>query len=434
MLLDYDNKLILAPMVRIGTLPMRLLALRYGADIVYSEEIIDHKLIYCTRVENKLLGTVDFVASDGTILFRTCQEEKERVIFQMGTCDPERALKVAKMVEKDVAGVDVNMGCPKEFSIKGGMGAALLTEPEKIKSILTTLVNGVSIPVTCKIRILPELDDTLELVKLIEKTGVKALGVHGRWRDLRSSQPCQCSFIKAIRDTISIPVIANGGSLKIKKYSDIASFKEETSCSSVMLARAAQWNPSVFRKEGNLDVKDIIKEYVKLAVEYDSPDVNIKYVLCKMIGDTCGSELGRKIVASRDTQDICVATGLEEFRKQQIDKRKDKKRKLEEIEETDDCKKQKLDHIIAEVAYNRKIYPATESPIQKVHELCMAKRLGKPSWETVSGEDKMYKSVLTVGGIKYSSTLSDRRKKSAEQSAAIVYLQHHNIHDGRLKS
>ena len=70
---------------------------------------------------------------------------------------------------------------------------------------------------------------------------------HHRWRELRSSQPCQCSFIKAIREAISIPVIANGGSLKIKKYSDIASFKEETGCSSVMLARAAQWNPSVFR-------------------------------------------------------------------------------------------------------------------------------------------------------------------------------------------
>ena len=52
--------------------------------------------------------------------------------------------------ENDVAGIDINMGCPKEFSIKGGMGAALLQQPEKVRDILTTLVKGVKIPVTCK--------------------------------------------------------------------------------------------------------------------------------------------------------------------------------------------------------------------------------------------------------------------------------------------
>lgn len=53
------------------------------------------------------------------VVFRTCSEEKDKVIFQMGTCCPERALRVAKLVEHDVAGIDINMGCPKDFSIKG---------------------------------------------------------------------------------------------------------------------------------------------------------------------------------------------------------------------------------------------------------------------------------------------------------------------------
>ena len=82
--------------------------------------------------------------------------------------------------EQDVAGVDVNMGCPKDFSLKGGMGAALLTQPDKVRSILTTLVAGLSIPVTCKIRLLPDIEDTVALVKLIESTGVAAIGIHGR--------------------------------------------------------------------------------------------------------------------------------------------------------------------------------------------------------------------------------------------------------------
>ena len=63
-------------------------------------------------------------------------------------------------------GIDVNMGCPKSFSLKGGMGAALLAYPDKIRAILTALVAAVKIPVTCKIRILPDMKKTLEIVEV----------------------------------------------------------------------------------------------------------------------------------------------------------------------------------------------------------------------------------------------------------------------------
>jgi tRNA-dihydrouridine synthase 2 len=101
----------MAPMVRVGTLPMRLLALEFGADLVYTEELIDFKLLKCRRVENKVLNTVDFVdASEGNnIVFRTCDKEKGKVILQIGTADVNRAVRVAKLVENDVAGIDVNM-------------------------------------------------------------------------------------------------------------------------------------------------------------------------------------------------------------------------------------------------------------------------------------------------------------------------------------
>ena len=85
-------------------------------------------------------------------------------MLQIGTSDPDRAVKVAKMVESDIDAIDVNMGCPKSFSLKGGMGAALLSKPEKITAILTALVKAVNIPVTCKIRILPNLEETLNLI------------------------------------------------------------------------------------------------------------------------------------------------------------------------------------------------------------------------------------------------------------------------------
>lgn len=94
---DYKNKVILAPMVRAGTLPLRLLALDYGADIVYCEELIDWKLIRSIRKVNQALGTIDYVdKTDGTVVFRTCNREKGSVVLQIGTCSPERALIVAK--------------------------------------------------------------------------------------------------------------------------------------------------------------------------------------------------------------------------------------------------------------------------------------------------------------------------------------------------
>lgn len=144
------------------------------------------------------------------------------------------------------------MGCPKEFSIKGGMGVALLYNEEKAVDILETLVKNISIPITCKIRILPDLDDTIALVKRLEATGISAIAIHGRTKFERPQHMVKTDIIKQIAKHISIPVIANGGSKEIEKYSDILKFREACGASSVMIARAAEWNCSIFRKNGNV--------------------------------------------------------------------------------------------------------------------------------------------------------------------------------------
>lgn len=100
------------------------------------------------------------------------------------------------------------MGCPKQFSITGGMGAALLSEPEKIKSILTLLVPNLSIPVTCKIRLLPDIDDTIKLCKMIESCGVAAIAVHGRTKTERPNHPNNNEAIRRIAESVDVPIIA----------------------------------------------------------------------------------------------------------------------------------------------------------------------------------------------------------------------------------
>lgn len=100
------------------------------------------------------------------------------------------------------------MGCPKDFSLKGGMGAALLSHPDKACEILSAVVSAVSIPVTCKIRVLPDLRETVELCKKLAATGIAAIGVHGRTVKERPMHPNRNHFIKAISEALDIPVIA----------------------------------------------------------------------------------------------------------------------------------------------------------------------------------------------------------------------------------
>lgn len=211
---------------------------------------------------------------------------------KIGTNDPTRALQAAKVVEADVAGIDINMGCPKSFSLKGGMGAALLTKPEKIENILTTLKANLKIPLSCKIRVLPDLEDTLKLVKVIEKTGVDALTIHARTKEERPQHPNRDDYIRTVVANTTIPIIANGGSSHIHCYEDIEKFRAKTNASSVMLARSAMKNFTIFnRNQPNTDVEQLIVEYLKLAIQYDNNAINSKYCIQQMLGNL--QEVGR---------------------------------------------------------------------------------------------------------------------------------------------
>lgn len=100
------------------------------------------------------------------------------------------------------------MGCPKEFSLKGGMGAALLKQPEKAKLILQTLIQNISIPVTCKIRVFEDVEQTINLVKELTSTGIAAIAVHGRTITERPQHSNRNLTLRKIAANADIPVIA----------------------------------------------------------------------------------------------------------------------------------------------------------------------------------------------------------------------------------
>uniref|UniRef100_A0A0K8RII6 Putative trna-dihydrouridine synthase n=1 Tax=Ixodes ricinus TaxID=34613 RepID=A0A0K8RII6_IXORI len=434
--IDYKNKVILAPMVRIGTLPMRLLALHYGADLVYSEELIDYRLLKCQRLENKVLGTVDYIDDDHQIVFRTCEKERGKNILQIGTCSPERAVQVAKLVEKDVAGIDVNMGCPKEFSLKGGMGAALLTQLDKVKAILTALVQSTTLPVTCKIRVLDRLEDTLALGKLIESTGVKALGVHGRTKEERPQHKNRNATIKALAEHLTIPVIANGGSGEIVDYEDIERFRVATGATSVMLARQAESNCSIFSKAGRKPIDDVIVQYLHYAIEYDNRATNTKYCVQQMLGSLQDTERGKALLASQQMEEICRLWKMEELYSTWQRKLQVKAKELKELSKNDSseqtlkrCKVGNDEVWQMEAKFVRNMFEMSNLPKTMLINWTRKNNYPHPSYKT-EAKEKSFRSVVVVDNKKYSSTFLEKSKKYAEQAAALVALYALGLIDG----
>uniref|UniRef100_A0A3B3DXG4 Dihydrouridine synthase 2 n=1 Tax=Oryzias melastigma TaxID=30732 RepID=A0A3B3DXG4_ORYME len=434
--LTFRNITALAPMVRVGTLPMRLLALDYGADVVYCEELIDIKMAQCRRTVNEVLDTVDFVAPDDRVMFRTCRKEKDRVVFQMGTADPDRALAVARLVEKDVAAIDVNMGCPKEYSTKGGMGAALLSNPDKIEA----------------------LEETVALAQRIEKVGVAAIAVHGRFKDERPRHPVHCDYIQAVAQAVSIPVIANGGSLDlVKTYEDIEEFRRATGAASVMLARAAMWNASVFSSQGLLPVERVMEEYLKYvsrpsftrpkpnpegleaelsipsqAIRYDNHAFNTKYCLCQMLRDKVESPLGKQVQAAQTNAEISEALGLQEFYRQTEEKLQTRR---EAVQSSSPPSSPVVDGDVVTMAvkFERREYPPQITPKMVLLEWSRKQRMEQPLYETVQrSQDRAFQSTVTVDEKKYRSSLWEKSKKFAEQAAAIVCLRFLGVPEGRI--
>ena len=313
----------------------------------------------------------------------------------------------------------------------------MLTKPETVRQILTTLVKGVSIPVTCKIRVLPKIEDTLALVKIIESTGVAALGVHGRLKEDRPRHPVKCDVIRTIAEHVSLPIIANGGSKDvISEFGDIEKFRKMTGASSVMIAREAQWNTSIFCKDGKSKTDDVIVKYLKYAVDYDNPYPNTKYCLQQLLHEDLESGKGKALQGALSAREICQVWEMEDYWKvvthkhQLAQKRKDAKNPPEVV------KRRKLDDggYVNEmhIRFLKDQYRTDVTPKSLILEYCHRHKLPKAVYDTEERKhDRRFKSVLTVDGEKYSSSFWEKSKKLAEQCAAIVCLRMLGEEDGR---
>ncbi|KAG5976222.1 hypothetical protein E4U55_007420 [Claviceps digitariae] len=300
---DYRGKVVLAPMVRSGELPSRLLALHYGADLVWGPETIDRAIIGTTRRFNKETRVIEWTRqpSQGqkepppdakeSIIYRVFPEtEANKLVFQIGTADPDLAVKAARLVAADVAGIDVNAGCPKPFSTKGGMGAALLQTPDKLVAILEALVQNITpefeIGISVKIRILDTAAQTEALVRRLVATGITGLTVHCRTTPMRPRERAirdQLRMIANVCREAGVACLMNGDVETRDKGLGLA---REYGADGAMIAVAAEKNPSCFRSDadgGVLPWQPVVEQYLKFCMDIRNPFGNTKYLLGQMV-------------------------------------------------------------------------------------------------------------------------------------------------------
>ncbi|KAF2636596.1 FMN-linked oxidoreductase [Massarina eburnea CBS 473.64] len=318
---DYRGKVVLAPMVRSGELPSRLLALKYGADLVWGPETIDRALIGTSRRVNPHTNTIEFTRlptskiknpaldpeNRESVIYRIHPDlEKGKLIYQIGSADPALAVQAAKLVAPDVAGIDLNSGCPKPFSTCGGMGAALLKTPDLLCEILTSLVEEVGkryeIGISVKIRILETVEETQALVRRLVATGITGLTVHCRTTPMRPRERAIRDQLKMIGEecrSAGVACVVNGD---VTSRTEALELMQQFGVDGAMIATEAEKNPSCFRPdaeggphEWKSQWKTVVTEYMRFALQVENRWGNTKYLLGQMVPgkSKCYQEMNR---------------------------------------------------------------------------------------------------------------------------------------------
>ena len=263
---ELKNAIALAPMAGVTDLPFRLLCKEQGCGLMYTEMVSAKALLYKNRNTKPLLET---------------RPEEEPVAVQLFGSDPEIMSEMALQLEEGpYAIIDVNMGCPVPKIVNNGEGSALMKDPKLVEQILTALVRAIDKPVTVKIR--KGFDDdhvnAVEIAKIAEACGVAAVAVHGRTRAQYYSGQADWDIIAQVKDAVKIPVIGNGDVDSPEKAKAIM---DQTGCDGVMIGRAAEGNPWIFRevvsyltdgtipaRPTNREKRELILRHAALQLEY----------------------------------------------------------------------------------------------------------------------------------------------------------------------
>ncbi len=275
------NNLLLAPMAGVTDRPFRSLCRRLGAGLAVSEMVTADASLYASR---KTLRRLDHCGEQGPIA------------VQIVGAEP-RAMADAAQVNVDHGAqlIDINMGCPAKKVCKKAAGSALMRDEALVSDILAAVVSAVTVPVSLKIRTGwdPQSRNAVNIARIAEDCGIRSLAVHGRTRACGYSGEAEYDTIRAVKQAVSIPVIANGDITDARKAERVLA---ETGADALMIGRAAQGRPWIFRE---------ITHYLATGKELPEPDnrwirdtlIGHLQALYDFYGEYTGVRVARKHIA-----------------------------------------------------------------------------------------------------------------------------------------
>ncbi|NXU48637.1 DUS4L synthase, partial [Turnix velox] len=245
---------ICAPMVRYSKLAFRTLVRKYSCDLCYTPMIVAADFVRSAKARDS-----EFTTNKGD----------HPLIVQFAAKEAQVLCDAARIVCPFADGIDLNCGCPQRWAMAEGYGACLINKPELVQDMVRHIRNQIENPrfsVSIKIRIHEDLKRTVDLCQKAEAAGVSWITVHGRSVEERH-QPVHYDAIKIIKQSMSIPVVANGD---IKTLKDAKNVHHLTGADGVMVARGLLANPAMFAGYEETPL-NCIQDWVDIALEHGTP-------------------------------------------------------------------------------------------------------------------------------------------------------------------
>ena len=242
--INIPKAILLAPMENVTDIPFRLVCKQMGADIVYTEFVNSEGLV---RHSKKTKQKMMFLPEERPFGIQ---------IYGGGEESMGEAARMAEELQPDI--IDINCGCWVKNVVGHGAGAGLLKDLPMMQHIITSVVNAVQLPVTVKTRIGWDAKSIIivDVAKMVEDTGARALTIHCRTRAQGHQGEPDYSWIAKVKESVTIPIIVNGGIDTPEKAKTVF---EATGCDGIMIARGAIYNPWIF-----MEIKYFLETGMKL--------------------------------------------------------------------------------------------------------------------------------------------------------------------------